>query len=124
MTWFQDINEQACPWYSKDPSLIIPNTQQLLNNIVGVQANFPVSYSIRVISRVKWTEYIGKVVLTGHLGSKPDPCYIQISVIMNRVTKSFIYTMKGGDFNTYALPSDPANYYIVVNYIWSNQNKV
>ena len=56
--------------------------QPLYNTIVGVQANFRVSYPKRVI----YEEYncIGIRVLNRHFGSNPDPCYIQNSVI-NRV---------------------------------------
>ena len=46
-----------------------------------VQANFCVSYPVRVISRVKCIGYIGKGVLNSHLGSNPDPYYIQNCVI-------------------------------------------
>ena len=61
--------------------------QPLYNTIVGVQANFRVSYPIRVISRVKCIGYIGKGVLNSSLGSNPDPCCIQNRVITNRVIK-------------------------------------
>ena len=50
--------------------------QPLYNTIVGVQANFRVSYPIRVILRVKCIGYIGKGVLNRNLGSNPDPCCI------------------------------------------------
>ena len=63
--------------------------QPLYNTIVGVQANFRVSYPIRVISRVKCIDYIRKGVLNSHLGSNPNPCYIQNRVITNRVIKRF-----------------------------------
>ena len=67
-----------------------PNTPQLLyNTIVGVQANFRVSYPIRVISRVKCLDDIRKGVLNSHLGSNPNPCYIQNRVITNSVIKRF-----------------------------------
>ena len=55
--------------------------QPLYNTIVGVHANFRVSYPICVISRVKCICYIGKGVLNSHLGAKtklllyPKPCY-------------------------------------------------
>ena len=61
--------------------------QPLHNTIVGVQASFRVSYPIHVISRVKCIDYIGKGVLNNHLGSNPDPCYIQNHVITNCVIK-------------------------------------
>ena len=63
--------------------------QPLYNTIVGVQANFRVSYPIRVISRVKCIDYIRKGVWNSHLGSNPNPCYIQNRVITNRVIKRF-----------------------------------
>ena len=36
---------------------------------------------------------IGKGVINSHLGSNPDPCYIQNCVIMNCVVKRFRCTM-------------------------------
>ena len=63
--------------------------QPLYNTIVGVQANFRVSYPNLVISRVKCIGYIGKGVLDSHLGSSSHPCYIQNRVISNRVIKRF-----------------------------------
>ena len=59
----------------------------LYNTIVGIQSNFRVSYPNRVIWRVKYIGYIGKGVLNSHLGSNPDPCYIQNRVITNRAIK-------------------------------------
>ena len=61
--------------------------QPLYNTIVGVQANFCVSYPNRVILRVKCIGYIGK--LNNHLGSNPDLCYIRNCVITNHVIKRF-----------------------------------
>ena len=61
--------------------------QPLYNTIVGVQANFHVSYPIHVIERVKCIGYIRKRVLNSHLGSNPDPCCIQNRVITNCVIK-------------------------------------
>ena len=69
--------------------LSVCTPQPLYNTIVGVQANFRVSYPIRVISRVKCIDYIGEGVLSSHLGSNPDPCYIQNRVITNHVIKRF-----------------------------------
>ena len=63
--------------------------QPLYNTIVGVQANFHVSYPNLVISRVKCIGYMRKGVLNSHLESNPDPCCIQNCVIMNRVIKTF-----------------------------------
>ena len=63
--------------------------QPLYNTIFGIQANFRVSYPNRVISRVKCIRYIGKAVFDSHLGSSPDPCYIQNRVISDRVIKRF-----------------------------------
>ena len=63
--------------------------QPLYNTIVWVQAHFLVSYPIRVISRLKCKGYIERWVLNGHLGSNPDPSYIQNRVITNRVIKRF-----------------------------------
>ena len=40
----------------------------LYNTIVGVQANFRVNYPNHVITRVKYTDYIGKEVLSCHWG--------------------------------------------------------
>ena len=68
--------------------------QPLYNSIVGVQANFRVSYPNRVISRVKCIDYMGKGVLSSHLGSNPDPCCIQNRFIMNRVIKRLRCTTK------------------------------
>ena len=54
--------------------MVEPHTpQHLYNTMVGVQANFRVSYPIRVISRVKCIDYIGEGVLNSHLGSNHDP---------------------------------------------------
>ena len=65
----------------------LENTPQPFNiTIVGVQANFRVSYPIPVISRVECIDYIRKGVLNSHLGSNPDPCYIQNRVIMKCFT--------------------------------------
>ena len=69
-------------------------TPPLYNTIVGVQPIFRVSYPNHVISRVKCICYIGKGVLNSHLRSKPEPCYIQNCVIMNRVIKRFRCTSK------------------------------
>ena len=60
--------------------------QPLYNTIVGVQANFRVSYPIRVIMRVKCNTYIHKAKIV-RLGSNSDQCYIQNRVVMNRVIK-------------------------------------
>ena len=80
--------------------VILPYTPQpLYNTIVGVQANFRVSYPIRVILRVKCIDYIRKVVLNSHLGSNPNPCYIQNRVIMNRVIKRFRCILKTINFD-------------------------
>ena len=68
--------------------------QPLYKTIVGVQANFRVSYPIRVILRVKCIDYIRKCVLNSHLGSNPNPCYIPNCVITNRVLKRFRYIIK------------------------------
>ena len=74
------------------------------NTIVWVQANFRVSYPNRVISIVKCIGYIGKGILNSHLGSIPDPCYIQNHVITNCVIKrfrcicSFLIGLKTGKF--------------------------
>ena len=70
-------------------TISLSTPQPLNDTIVGVQANFRVSYPIRVISRVKCIDYIRKGVLNSHLGSNPDPCYIQNYVITNRVIKRF-----------------------------------
>ena len=80
--------------------------QSLYNTIVGVQANFRVSYPIRVISRVKCIGYIGKGVLNSNLGSNPDPCCIQNRVITNRVIKRLrctFFLKHPNDIYTYAL---------------------
>ena len=67
--------------------MLINTPQPLYNTIVRVQANFRVSYPIRVISRVKCIGYIGNGVLKSHLGSNTDLCCIQNRVITNRVIK-------------------------------------
>ena len=69
--------------------LFLDTPQPLYKTIVGVQANFRVSYPIRVISKVKCIGYIEKGVKSSHLGSNSDPCYIQNRVITNRVIKRF-----------------------------------
>ena len=73
--------------------VLIRYTQPLYNTIFGIQANFRVSYPNRVISRVKCIGFIGKGVFDSHLGSSPDPCYIQNRVISGRVIKRFRYIM-------------------------------
>ena len=55
----------------------VSTPQPLYNTVVELQAKFHVSYAIRVILRVKGIDYIGKEVLNNHLGSNPDPSYIQ-----------------------------------------------
>ena len=67
----------------------VDTPQPLNNTIVGVQANFRVSYPNRVVTRVKCIAYIGKGILNSHLGSNSDPYYIQNRVITNRVIKRF-----------------------------------
>ena len=47
-----------------------------------------------IVLRVKCIGSIEKGVFNSHLGSHPDPCYIQNSVIMNHVIKRFRCTSK------------------------------
>ena len=71
-------------------SIFKENTPQpVYNTIFGIQASFHVSYPNRVISRVKCICYIGKGVFDSHLGSSPDPCYVQNRVVSDRVIKRF-----------------------------------
>ena len=66
--------------------------QPLYNTIVGVQANFRVSYPIRVIWRVKLHRLLRlykKGVLNTHSGSNTYPSYIQNRIVTNRVIKRF-----------------------------------
>ena len=69
---------------------VIP--QPLYNTIVGVQANFRVSYPNH--NESKCLDYIGKRILNSHLGSCSDLYYIQNCVIMKCVTKRFRCTYK------------------------------
>ena len=72
---------------------IITTPQPLYNSIVGVQASFCVySYPNHVISRVKCVGYIRKgILINRHLGSNPDPCFIQNHVITNCYKEVQVY---------------------------------
>ena len=66
-------------------SILNPNTPRpLYNTIAGAQANFCVSFQIRVIMRIKHIDIYQKIV---HFGSNNDQCYIQNYVVKNRVIK-------------------------------------
>ena len=63
--------------------------QPLYNTIVGVQTIFHTFYN-----ESKMYNYIVKSVLSDHLGSSNDPCYIQNGVIMNCVIRRLKCTSK------------------------------
>ena len=67
--------------------------QPLYNTIVGVQANFRVSYPNPCYNESKMYSYIAKSVFDDHLGSSNEPCYIQNRVITNHVIKRTLRLM-------------------------------